>query len=60
MKVCAALQTTPDYLLLGEAAGVAPDKLPVRIAKLTPLQRNHLNRIIESFLEALAATERDD
>lgn len=53
VKLCAALDVTPNYLLLGEAASVQHDKLPEKIAKLSPRQMQYLEQIIDSYLAAI-------
>lgn len=57
VKLCAALEITPNYLLLGEATTVSPELFSPRIAKLTPSQRQYLECIIDNYLAAVLLDE---
>lgn len=60
VKLCSALEISPNYLLLGENLLIAPDAFPTRIAKLTPKQRQYLESIVESYLAAVLSAHDEE
>ena len=57
IKICAVLNISPDYLLLGNITGVDTSILVEKIGRLTPGQYRHLEEIIDSYIAAV--TEGD-
>ena len=54
IKICEALEISPDYLLLGK---ISPQDLPIlsdKLSQLTPGQYRHLEDIIDSYISALS------
>ena len=54
IKICEALEISPDYLLLGE---ISPQDLIIlseKLSQLTPGQYRHLENIIDSYISALS------
>lgn len=60
VRISMALDVSTDFLLLGTAACISQDMLPQRIAKLSSRQRSYLERIIDSFIDALAASDSEE
>lgn len=56
IKICAALDISPDYLLLGTISEIDHSILTQKIACLSPEQYRHLEDIIDSFIAV--ATEK--
>lgn len=56
IKICSALDVSPDYLLLGQISDTDYSILAQKIACLTPEQYRHLEDIIDSFIAV--ATEK--
>ena len=56
IKICAALNVSPDYLLLGTISDTDYSILTQKIASLSPEQYRHLEDIIDSFIAV--ATEK--
>ena len=56
IKICSALDVSPDYLLLGRISGTDHSILAQKIACLSPEQYRHLEDIIDSFIAV--ATEK--
>ena len=57
IKICEALEISPDYLLLGE---ISPQDLTIlseKLSQLTPGQYRHLENIIDSYISALSETQ---
>ena len=57
IKICEALEISPDYLLLGE---ISPQDLIIlseKLSQLTPGQYRHLENIIDSYISALSETQ---
>ena len=50
VKICAALDISPDYLLLGEISDVDYSNLIQKISSLSPNQYRHLEDIVDSFI----------
>lgn len=59
INICAALDISPDYLLLGRISGEDKSLLIQKVSQLTPVQYHHLEDIIDSFI-AVAITIKDD
>lgn len=59
INICAALDISPDYLLLGRISGEDRSLLIQKVSQLTPVQYHHLEDIIDSFI-AVAIPTRDD
>ncbi len=57
IKICAALDISPDYLLLGNITSVDASILSEKVNRLTPSQYRHLEEIIDNFVSAV--TEKD-
>lgn len=56
IKICAALNISPDYLLLGRISETDHSILTQKIACLSPEQYRHMEDIIDSFIAV--ATEK--
>ncbi len=56
IKICAGLDISPDFLLLGKISDTDYSILTQKIACLTPEQYRHLEDIIDSFIAV--ATEK--
>lgn len=56
IKICAALNVSPDYLLLGTISNTDYSILAHKVAGLSPEQYRHLEDIIDSFIAV--ATEK--
>lgn len=56
IKICSALDVSPDYLLLGRISDTDHSILAQKIACLSPEQYRHLEDIIDSFIAV--ATEK--
>lgn len=54
IKICAALDISPDYLLLGNITDVDISLLSEKVNRLTPSQYRHLEEIIDNFISAVA------
>ncbi len=54
IKVCAALDISPDYLLLGNITSVDVSILLEKVSQLSPGQYRHLEEIIDNFIAAVA------
>ncbi len=53
IKICAALDISPDYLLLGNITGVDISILSEKVSQLTPGQYRHLEEIIDNYIAAV-------
>ncbi len=53
IKICAALDISQDYLLLGNITGVDISILSEKVNRLTPSQYRHLEEIIDNFVSAV-------
>ncbi len=53
IKICAGLDISPDYLLLGNITGVDISILSEKVNRLTPSQYRHLEEIIDNFISAV-------
>ena len=56
IKICAGLDMSPDYLLLGKISDADYSILKQKTACLSPAQYRHLEDIIDSFIAV--ATEK--
>jgi len=54
IKICSALDISPDYLLLGNVTDVDVSILSEKVSRLTPSQYRHLEEIIDNFISAVA------
>ena len=54
VKICAALDISPDYLLLGEISDVDHSILTQKISCLSPDQYRHLEDVVDSFIAVAA------
>lgn len=59
VKICSALDLSPNYVLLGEISFMSSDERSSKIAKLTPLQMQYLERIVDNYVAAVALSERE-
>ena len=50
INICAALDVSPDYLLLGRISGEDKSLLIQKVSQLNPVQYHHLENIIDSFI----------
>ena len=53
IRICAALDVSTDYLLLGEINEHDRSILSTKISQLTPAQYRHLEDIINSYIASL-------
>lgn len=53
IRICAALNVSTDYLLLGEINEHDRSILSTKISQLTPAQYRHLEDIINSYIASL-------
>jgi transcriptional regulator with XRE-family HTH domain len=53
IKVCTALDISPDYLLLGSISQDDVSILCQKVSRLTPAQYRHLEDIIDSYIAAV-------
>ena len=54
VSICAALDISPDYLLLGRISDEDRSVLSQKVSVLTPEQYRHLEDIIDSFIAAIS------
>lgn len=59
VKICAALDISPDYLLLGRISREDTSILAQKVSCLSPEQYRHLEDVIDSFI-AVATHDRDE
>lgn len=57
IKICAALEISPDYLLLGRISDTDHFILTQKVSCLSPEQYQHLEDIVDSFISV--ATEKE-
>ncbi|MBP1736770.1 MAG: transcriptional regulator, family [Oscillospiraceae bacterium] len=55
IKICAALEISTDYLLLGMVVDGDISVLGQKLSRLTPEQYRHLDDIIDSYIAAVSA-----
>lgn len=53
IKVCAALDISPDYLLLGNITDVDISILSEKVSQLTPGEYRYLEDIIDNYIAAI-------
>ncbi len=58
IKICAALEISPDYLLLGRISNEDTSILVQKVSHLTPEQYRHLEDVIDSFIAVAASNEK--
>lgn len=58
IKICAALDISPDYLLLGNITSVDTSILSEKVSQLTPGQYRHLEEIIDNYIAAVKETRQ--
>lgn len=58
IKICAALDISPDYLLLGNITDVDISILSEKVSQLTPSQYRHLEEIIDNYIAAIKETRQ--
>ena len=59
VKICAALNISPDYLLLGEISDIDHSILTQKVSCLSPDQYRHLEDVVDSFI-AVARDKRNE
>lgn len=59
VNICAALDFSPDYLLLGRISEVDISILAKKVSRLSPEQYRHLEDIIDSFIAVALPDEAD-
>ena len=57
IKLCAALDISTDYLLLGKIASEDHNILSQKVSQLTPLQYQKLEDIIDAYIAAVKEQE---
>lgn len=57
IRICAALEISTDYLLLGKISDADQSLFSDRLATLTPKQMKHLIDIVDSYLTAIQEKE---
>lgn len=57
IRICAALEISTDYLLLGKIGDADKSIFSDRLAALTPRQLKHLVDIVDSYLTAIQEKE---
>ena len=50
IKICSALDISPDYLLLGRISNEDTSILNQKVSRLSPEQYRHLEDIVDSFI----------
>lgn len=60
INICAALDVSPDYLLLGRISGEDKSLLIRKVSQLTPVQYHHLEDIIDSFIAVAIPAEDNE
>jgi len=59
IKICATLDISPDYLLLGNITSVDTSILSEKVGHLTPSQYRHLEEIIDNYIAAVAESSAE-
>lgn len=59
INICAALDISPDYLLLGRISGEDTSILTKKVSQLTPEQYRHLEDVVDSFIAVVLPNEAD-
>ncbi len=57
VRLCAALEISTDYLLLGKTNAGDHSVLLSKVSSLSPMQYRHLEDIVNSFISALEERE---
>ncbi len=57
IRVCEALDISPNYLLLGEVTGQDTNLLSEKVSQLNPEQYRHLEDIINSYIAGITSSE---
>lgn len=58
VKISEVLQVPTDYLLLGKQPRDPYGELSGKISRLAPLQKHHLEQIIDNYIEAVFISEQ--
>ena len=59
IKICSALDISPDYLLLGRISNEDTSILNQKVSRLSPVQYRHLEDIVDSFI-AVAVPDKNE
>ena len=59
IKICSALDISPDYLLLGRISNEDTAILNQKVSRLSPEQYRHLEDIVDSFI-AVAVPDKNE
>ena len=59
IKICSALDISPDYLLLGRISNEDTSILNQKVSRLSPEQYRHLEDIVDSFI-AVAVPDKNE
>lgn len=59
IKICSALDISPDYLLLGRIPNEDTSILNQKVSRLSPEQYRHLEDIVDSFI-AVAVPDKNE
>ncbi len=59
IKICAALDISPDYLLLGNITSADTSILSEKVSRLTPKQYRHLEEIIDIYIAAVISVREE-
>lgn len=59
IKICSALDISPDYLLLGRISNEDTSILNQKVSRLSPEQYRHLEDIVDSFI-AVAVPNKNE
>ena len=57
INICAALDISPDYLLLGRISGEDISILSQKVSQLSPGQYRHLEDVVDSFIAVAIPNE---
>lgn len=60
IRVCCALEITPNYLLLGDVTEQETFPLSAKLSKLAPEQYRHLEDIINSHIAAVSISQGNE
>ena len=60
IRICAALDISPDYLLLGKISDVDYSILTQKVSCLSPNQYRHLEDMVDSFIAVAVCKEIDE
>lgn len=59
VNICAALGISPDYLLLGKTSSEDRLLLVQKISRLSPVQYQHLEIIVDNYIAAVLPDEQE-